>query len=142
MGIAKSAAMIAVALACVAGQASATEATIAQASSVKGSVAVNQGGRIVPLTSATALKAGDRIVAMEDGQARVQFADGCAIDVGSSAVATIGAQSPCAGSQLVKSSAPMQFGEPASMVLGVVAVALVVWGVFEASDNGNSPLSP
>jgi hypothetical protein len=65
------------------------------------------------------------------------------IDVQSTAVATLGAKSPCAGSGLVKSSSPMQFDEPAWTVgLGFLAVAALTWLVFEASDDGNSPLSP
>jgi hypothetical protein len=142
MQISRYAAAIAVGLACLAGQASADSA-LAQVSSVKGSVAVDQGGRIVPLTSATALKAGDRVVSMQDGQAQIRFADGCVIDVRSSAVATVGAKSPCAASPLVKSSTPMQFDEQPWLIpvafLAVLAVAAVV---FVASDNGNEPLSP
>jgi hypothetical protein len=143
MRIAMTAAMIAVGLTCAAGQASAADAALAQVSSVKGAVAVNQGGRIVPLTSATLLNAGDRLVSIDGGQARIKFADGCVIDVRSSAVATLGAKSPCAGSGLVKSSSPMQFDEPAwTAALGVLTVAALTWLVFEASDDGNSPLSP
>ena len=142
MQITKYATMIAVALACVAGQAAAADSALAQATSVNGSVVVNRDGKTAPLASAAALTAGDRIVSMDGGQAQIKFADGCVIQVGSNAVATVGAKSPCAASGLVGTSAPMQFGDAGTALFGFLAVAAVTWLVFEASDNGNSPLSP
>jgi hypothetical protein len=61
---------------------------------VQGSVLVNQNGRFVPVTAGTALKAGDRVMAM-DGSASVTYADGCKVSVGSRSMATVGATSPC-----------------------------------------------
>ena len=135
--------LIAVGLALFAGQVSATELALVQVGSIKGSVAVNQGGRTVALTSGATLSPGDRLVSMENGQAQLKYADGCVVQIQPNAVATVGSKSPCAASGLVKSSSPMQFGDDAwEIPIRFLAVALVVWGVFEASDDGNSPLSP
>src|SRR4051812_40797532 len=100
MQIPKYAAMLAVGLTVLAGQASATTATLAQVSSLKGSVAIEQGGLTSALGAGAALKAGDRVVSMEDGQAQIKFADGCVIQVQANAVATVGDKSPCAASGL------------------------------------------
>ena len=145
MKITKYAAMIAVGLTCFAGQASAMEGALAQVSSVKGSVAINQGGRIVPLTSTTALNAGDRVVSMDGSQAQIKFADGCVVDVKSNAMATVGSKSPCAASNLVKSSAPMQFGgfEGFWGAFAVFAVGALLIAAYAASvDDDDDQLSP
>jgi hypothetical protein len=62
---------------------------------IQGSVLVNQNGRYVPVTAGTALKAGDRVMAM-DGSASVTYADGCKVSVGARSMATVGTSSPCA----------------------------------------------
>jgi len=146
MKITKYAAMIAVGLTCFAGQASAMEGALAQVSTVKGSVAVNQGGRIVPLTSTTALNAGDRVVSMDGSQAQIKFADGCVVDVKSNAMATVGAKSPCsATANLVKSSTPMQF-DGFNGFWGAFAVfaigALLIAAYASSVDSNDDQLSP
>ena len=55
--IGKYAAVAAIGALCIAGQASAKDAAMAQLSAVKGSVMVNQGGKMVPAT-AGALRTG------------------------------------------------------------------------------------
>lgn len=136
----KTAAVVAIGLMCVATQASAA-ASVAQLDSIKGSVMVSQGGKYVPASAATGLKAGDRVVAM-NGQAQVNFADGCVVSVAPQAMVTLGDASPCAASKgLVRGSDPAQFG------LNGFTGALVVFGIgllliYLAYDNDDDPISP
>jgi hypothetical protein len=137
----KTAALVAIGLMCVATQASAA-ASVAQLDSIKGSVMVNQGGQYVPVSSATALKAGDRVVAM-NGQAKVSFADGCVVNVAPQAMVTLGAASPCAASaSLVKGSEPAQmFGlEGFTGALLVFGIGLLL--IALAYDEDDDPVSP
>jgi hypothetical protein len=108
-------------------------------------VAVNQGGRIVPLTSTTALNAGDRVVSMDGAQAQIKFADGCVVDVKSNAMATVGSKSPCAATNLVGSSTPMQFGgfEGFWGAFAVFAIGALLIAAYAASvDDDDDQLSP
>jgi hypothetical protein len=135
--------MMAVGLTLFAGQASAAEAAFAQVTALKGPVAVNQAGHTAALTSGASLKAGDRIVAMENAQAQIKFADGCVIQVQSNAVATVGDKSPCAGAQLVGGSNPMQLDENTTVIFGGVAiVALLTLFFINAIDDDHEAISP
>ena len=137
----KAAAFAAIGLMCVATQASAA-ASVAQLDAVKGSVMVNQGGKYVPASSATALKAGDRVVAM-NGQAQVNFADGCVVSVAPQAVVTLGDKSPCGASAgLVRGAEPAQiFG--LNGFTGAAVVFLIGLGLIAlAYDNDDDPISP
>jgi hypothetical protein len=131
------------------GQAWAADAGPAQVSSASGSVVVTPAGQTAPLSSASILHAGDRLIAMDGGQARVKFADGCVMRVEAHSMATIGAQSPCAASGLVKGSNPMDLGDadpwiaPLAIIGFVGAFAAVV--ATEKSDHSTptiTPLSP
>ena len=93
--IGKYAAVAAIGALCIAGQASAKDAAMAQLSAVKGSVMVNQGGKMVPAT-AGALRAGDRVVAA-NGSASVAYADGCVVSLQANGMATIGALTGAGG---------------------------------------------
>ena len=108
--IGKYAAVAAIGALCIAGQASAKDAAMAQLSAVKGSVMVNQGGKMVPAT-AGALRAGDRVVAA-NGSASVAYADGCVVSLQSNGMATIGAASPCATVSSIEASHSAYFSQP------------------------------
>ena len=135
--ISKYAAVAAVGLLCLAGQASAMNATVAQLGAVKGAVMINQGGAYVTASSGTVLRAGDRIVAMEGGAAQLQYADGCAISVGSTAMATVGASSPC-GAGLVRSAQPAQLFEGDILPL-IIVTAIIIAGAIAISDGPDDP---
>jgi hypothetical protein len=135
--ISKYAAVAAVGLLCLAGQASAMNATVAQLGTVKGSVMINQGGAYVKASSGTVLRAGDRIVAMEGGAAQLQYADGCSISVGSTAMATVGASSPC-GAGLVRSAQPAQLFETDILPL-IIVTAIIIAGAIAISDGPDDP---
>jgi hypothetical protein len=79
----------------LAGQA-AMAAQPVQLGGVQGSVLVNQNGRFVPVSSSTALRAGDRVMAM-DGSAVVSYAGGCNVAISARSMTTIEAGAPCAG---------------------------------------------
>lgn len=145
MKITKFAAAIAIGLTCFAGQASAASGALAQVSSLKGSVAIDQNGRIVPVTSSTSLTAGDRVVSMDGSAAQIKFADGCVIDVKAGSMATVGAQSPCAAQGLVGKSSPMSFNgfEGFWGAAAIFAVGALLIGIYAASvDDDHDPISP
>ena len=132
MKMANYTAALAIALTAFAGQSFAGATALAQSGAVNGQVAIVRGGQTLPLTSASALQAGDKLVAMENGTAEIRYADGCTLNVQSKSVATLGAQSPCAASHLVGHSSPMDLGSsdalvPFLTIFGVAgAFALIV----------------
>jgi hypothetical protein len=143
--IGKYAAVVAIGALCIAGQASAKDAAMAQLSAVKGSVMVNQGGKMVPAT-AGALRAGDRVVAA-NGSARLAYADGCVVSLQSNAMATIGAASPCAtGAGLVGTqgaAAQSEMGMTGLQLVGsIVAVGVLAVGIASTADNEDEVTSP
>ncbi|HET9159013.1 MAG TPA: hypothetical protein VFN88_00240, partial [Caulobacteraceae bacterium] len=101
-----------------------------QVSSVSGAVAITQGGQTSALTSSTVLRPGDRVIAMDGGQAQVKFADGCVMHVQAKSMATVGATSPCAASGLVKGAHPMDFAEGDSWAVPLAIIGFV--GAFAA----------
>ena len=132
----------------LAGQASAADAALAQMSAVKGSVVVSQNGKMVQASDATALRAGDRVVA-RDGQASLKFADGCVVSLKPQAMLTVGASSPCAaGPGLVSATQgdnAQFFGlsgfGAALATFGILALILIVVG-DSGNDNTTPPVSP
>ena len=144
--IGKYAAIVAIGALCVAGQASAKDAALAQLSAVKGSVMVNQDGKMVRAASG-ALRAGDRVVATS-GSARVAYADGCVVSLKANGMATIGAVSPCAsGSGLISASqgsaAQSDTGMTTLQLVGaIVAVGILAIGLANVADNEDDAVSP
>lgn len=134
----------------LAGPAMAGDAVKAEITSVSGSVAVSQSGRLYE-AKAGGLRAGDRVIA-RDGQAQLTYADGCQVTLRTGAMATIGAKSPCdAGQGLVTAgaaSAQSSIGElsPFGMVMGVLAVGGFLYGVgsiiSNQSNDDDRPVSP
>lgn len=140
-------ALAAVGALCVAGQASAKDAAAAQLSGVTGQVMIQQNGKMVAASNASALRAGDRVVAMKDGKAQVKFADGCVVDLKASNMVTVAAKSPCAsgaGVVATTQAAPAQFNsDQALKAVGyVAATAAVIYGIVQVSDNDRDSISP
>jgi hypothetical protein len=127
---------------CVAGQASAMDVASAQLSGVTGSVMIQQNGKMVAATNASALHAGDRVVAAK-GAAQVKFADGCVVKLTASKMVTVGAKSPCAsGAGLVSATqaAPAEgwLSSPTAQIIGYTVVgAGVIYGIVEVSNNSD-----
>ena len=56
---------------------------------VQGQVSVNQGQGYKQITAASAVSAGDQVMAAPGGRGRIVYADGCAVDVYPGAVLTV-----------------------------------------------------
>ena len=139
----KYAAAAAVGLLCLAGQASAKDATVAQLGSIEGSVIVNQDGTYSKAANAAALRAGARIVADASSSAKISYADGCVVTVAPKAVATVGDKSPCAAQGLVKTSSPMDFGDSGYLIPLLIVGAVVIAGIVAvANGSDDAPTSP
>ena len=125
----------------LAGQASAADSALAQMSAVKGSVVVSQNGKFVPASNATALRAGDRVVA-KDGEASLKFADGCQVTLKPQAMLTVGAASPCAsGAGLVNAaqgSSAQEFLGLSGFGAAVATFANLGLILVAASDDPNT----
>jgi hypothetical protein len=110
-------------------------------SAQKGTVLVNQGEEFVTASDLQSLKAGDRVMVMEGGDATVTFGDGCVLPVVSGSIVEIPAASTCAGSvattQRIGPSYAQAVGEPryyernsnaaVPWVFGGLALALALW---------------
>ena len=145
MNITKYAAAIAIGLTCFAGQASATASALAQVNALQGSVAIDRGGVIAPVTGATTLNAGDRIVSMDGSAAKITFADGCTVDVKANAMATVGSASPCEASGLVNQSSPMSFNGFNGFwgAFSIFAIGAIIIAVYaDNKNNDHDVLSP
>ena len=139
----KFAAAAAVGLLCLAGQASATNATVAQLSAVQGSVIINQDGSYAKAGNASGLRPGARIVADASSSARISYADGCVVSVAPKAVATVGETSPCASQGLVGASSPMDFGDSGYLIPLIIVGAIVIAGIIAVADGSDdAPVSP
>jgi hypothetical protein len=143
--IGKYAAVAAIGALCIAGQASAKDAALAQLSAVKGSVMINAGGKLAPAT-AGALRAGDRVVAT-NGSARIAYADGCVVSLSANGMTTVGAASPCATGQSGLVSAAQ--GSTAQMELSavqligtIIAVGVLAVGIANVSYQSGNLVSP
>jgi hypothetical protein len=149
MKVANITAVLSACLAIVAGPSWAADGA-ARAGSVAGQVAVIRAGQAAPLTSVSTLQKGDRVVVMENGRAQVKFADGCVVQIQANSVTTVGGQSPCEASPLIKSSHPMQSADennwaaPLMAVLGFAAVYALVVEVNKSDHDVlvAPPLSP
>ena len=70
---------------------------VASASTVNGPVQVNQGEQFLPLQTGQSLRAGDRVMAMQDGSATLTFQDGCTLTVAPETMIVVPSTSTCAG---------------------------------------------
>ena len=77
------------------GQACATEA-LGLLGEVRGLTIISQGPRYVAGREGMPLRAGDRVMALEGGEALLWFVDTCQYRVGDDLFLDVGAQSPCA----------------------------------------------
>lgn len=126
------------------GQAFAADA--ARLAEVKGEVLVGRGGKLVKAAPG-ALRAGDRLVARADGEARLTYADGCSVTLKPSAMLTVGGASPCAGGSglVTATSASAQTTEAQGMTAlqwAGVGLTVIVLGVGLAAAADDLPDSP
>lgn len=119
-------------------------------SDVKGTVLVEQGDRFV--TAGTqSLAPGARVLLMTDASARLDFADGCVVELDAETLVTLPARSPCAGGELDanrvgRMTAQAAPGERAVrpetwVVFGAGAVALAYF-IIDGDSVRESPTPP
>jgi hypothetical protein len=92
---------------------------------VQGQVSVNQGQGYKQVTAASAVSAGDQVMAAPGGRGKIVFADGCALDVYPGAVLTVPEkcyQPMRAGLEEVPVQAARPWIIPAALATGVVVV--------------------
>ena len=63
---------------------------------ITGKIMINQGNGYKEITRMTELKQGDIVMAKPGGTAKLNYSDGCSIQVKTGAIVNVGAQSPCA----------------------------------------------
>jgi hypothetical protein len=73
----------------MASQAFAAAAPAARLASVDGPVLVNQGGGFAPVTEATVLHPGDRLLSLRGAHAHLIYANGCAVSLKANAMLTV-----------------------------------------------------
>ena len=101
---------------------------------VQGQVSVNQGQGYKQITAASAVSAGDQVMAAPGGRGRIVYADGCAIDVYPGAVLTVPQkcyQPMTAGLEAVPAARPFPW-VPVVGAAGILAVGIcAASGCFE-----------
>jgi hypothetical protein len=153
--ILKSAAVAALGLACVWGQAYAQSASLPRLAGLEGAVLVDRGDGFVRADSRTMLRGGDRVTAARGGLARIAYQDGCTVTVDSRSMATIDSASPCAGGmapKVVKASYADPADEGGGGFMGLDTTGLIIGGlavigiiaviVTATNDNDNNSVSP
>ena len=153
----KIAAVAATGLCFISGQVLAQNASLPTLSGLQGAVYVDQGNGFTRADAHTVLHRGDRVMASHGGLVRLSYKDGCNVQVSSRTLATVGAQSPCAGGsapRLMKAdyqtdAPPPSSGSSGGMFGGMSTTGLIVGGaaaagiiaviVAAATDNGSSP---
>ena len=154
----KIAAVAATGLCFISGQVLAQNASLPTLSGLQGAVYVDQGNGFTRADARTVLHRGDRVMASHGGLVRLSYKDGCNVQVNSRTLATVGAQSPCAGGsapRLMKADYQTDAPPPSSggssgggMFGGMSTTGLIVGGaaaagiiaviVAAATDNGSS----
>jgi hypothetical protein len=69
---------------------------VGEVARLEGLVVVSQGAKYVTATEGMALRAGDRLMALESGSVTVRFVDGCLLNLADNTLFTVGPVSSCA----------------------------------------------
>ena len=113
---------------------------------IKGEVMVNQGESYAIAQDGMELNPGDQLMVMDDGQASIEFADGCLYNVNGNEVLRINTQSACAvnASKAVGpyytqlSTTPKGNGD--KILFGITGLA--TGAGWAASNNNKKTISP
>lgn len=111
-------------------------------SEIKGEVLVNQGESYVSAQEGMLLNAGDQLMVMEGGKARIEYADGCLHKLNGNELLRISEQSTCV-SNVAKQTGPQytQLGGPqnngGALAVGVAGVAGLI-AVLTKDDKNNN----
>lgn len=120
-------------------------APVAQATGLVGAPLVAQAEGFVPLRQGQALFAGDLVLAPRSAAARLRFADGCTLPLGSASLLQVPSASPCAGARAaITTIAPARFGgaggnRDAAALMASLSAALSGRQAEEASDDTVGP---
>jgi hypothetical protein len=115
---------------------------------IKGGVSINQSDGFRRVVGSTQVYPGNRVMADKDGQAKIVYADGCAIDVYPGAVVTVPQkcyQPMRAG--LESKLEPVVEERPPYLLYGAIAAGVGVGicaaaGCFDDDDGRPGPSSP
>ena len=99
----------------------ATAKKVATVNVVSGQVSINRGEGFKPVVKTTQANVGDQVMVRPDSQAKIVYAEGCAVDVNPGAVVGV------AGSCKVATAKPMLAGLEAPVA---AAVAAPIWPYF------------
>ena len=108
---------------------------------VAGQVSINRGDGYQPVVDWTPADPGNLVMASPDGSGKIEYADGCVVEVKAGAVVAVQAQSPCKTGR---------FGvRPGYLIAGALVVGGVAGGLalLAGGDNNNKtggakPASP
>ncbi|MFZ1539699.1 MAG: hypothetical protein WAT23_20240 [Chromatiaceae bacterium] len=78
------------------GQAASAADALGHLVQVRGTTILSQGPRYIAGSAGMPLRAGDRLMALEGGEALLQFADTCQYRLGDDRILDVGTESPCA----------------------------------------------
>ena len=99
---------------------------VAVLSNTQGMVMVSKDKKFVSVQTGQALKAGDRVLVMQDGGATIRFGDGCELALPESSLAVIPAVSTCAGGN----AEIAQLSPESAQALGLGKIALSATGLW------------
>lgn len=125
--------------------------SVATLGPIHGVVLVNQGKEFVSAQPGQALVVGDRVLALQGGQASLRFADGCVLPLASGSLLTVPAKSTCAGgdaniTRVSPLNAQVDSGsnvKPSGDVwLYVAGTVVVVGALASGGDSSNDTVSP
>ena len=100
--------------------------SVAVLGSTEGVVMVSKDKKFVSVQTGQALKAGDRVLVMQDGSALVRFNDGCELVLPETSLAVIPAVSTCAGGN----AEIAQLSPETAQALGLGKIALSATGLW------------
>ena len=102
---------------------------------VTGQVSINQVDGYQPVTDWSPASPGDLVMASPDGAGKIEYDDGCVVEVKPGAVVAVQEKSPCqAGGFGVK--------KPGYLIGGVLVAGVVVGVIALTSGSGDNPASP
>lgn len=78
------------------GQAAGATDTLGQLVQVRGTTILSQGPKYITTSAGMPLRAGDRLLALEGGEALLQFVDTCEYRLGDDQILDVATESPCA----------------------------------------------
>lgn len=99
---------------------------VAVLGSTQGVVMVSKDKKFVSVQTGQALKAGDRVLVMQDGGATIRFNDGCELALPESSLAVIPAVSTCVGGN----AEIAQLSPETAQALGLGKIALSSTGLW------------